>query len=66
MKTWTVTYTNEIEAETPLEAAKMMYESLKKDESVGKVFVVNHESQAIDYSIDLDEPDEDAVLEFKQ
>ena len=66
MKTWTVTYTNEIKAETPLEAAKMMYESLQKDENVGKVFVVNHESREINYSIDLDEPDEEEVQEFNQ
>jgi len=61
MKNYKVVYEIEIEAESPLEAAKQVAEWLKENDT-SSMFYVQGEDETKVFSIDLQEEDEDAVL----
>lgn len=61
MKNYKVVYEIEVEANSPLEAAKQVAEWLKENDT-SSMFYVQAEDENEVVSIDLQEEDEDAVL----
>lgn len=56
-----IVYENQLGADSPLQAAQDMFNALKNDEGVGKCFHVTNLTTGEVFSVDIDEPDEDAV-----
>lgn len=60
-----VSYEIEVEADSPLEAAKIVAGYMKDEANESQLYVQNAETNVI-YSVDLSEDDEDAVLHIKE
>jgi hypothetical protein len=61
MATFKVVWEIEVEAETPLKAAKKAEKWLRKPK-MGWIYMVQEENESDIYSVDLDEEDDNAVL----